>query len=419
MDALEQEILEMGKRARKAALTLANLTTAQKNAILESMADALITAEASILEANAKDLAAAEANGLSSAMTDRLLLDSARVAAMADGVRQVAALPDPVGEVLAEWDRPKGIHITKKRVPIGTIGIIYESRPNVTSDAAVLCFKSGNATILRGGKEAIYSNGAIADALAFGGREAGMPEGAIQLIRTPDRATVQYLAQMDQYLDLIIPRGGKGLIETVVSLARMPVIKHYDGICHLYVDKDADLEMAKALVVNSKTQKPSVCNALETLLVHRDVAPAFYADGGQALLDAGVALRGEADLQAAHPGKVEQVTDDDWTTEYLELILAVKTVDSLEDAVDHINEYGSRHSDGIVTKDAQRAERFMNMVDSAAVFWNTSTRFSDGEEFGFGAEIGISTDKLHARGPMALPELTSYKYLITSDGVVK
>ncbi len=419
MDALQQEILDMGKRARKAALALANLTTAQKNAILLSMADGLVTCQAAILEANTKDLKAAEENGLNTAMIDRLRLDAPRIEAIADGIRQVAALPDPVGETLDEWDRPTGIHIVKKRVPIGVIGIVYESRPNVTSDAAVLCFKSGNATILRGGKEAIHSNGAIADALDFGGREAGMPEGAIQLIRTPDRATVRYLSEMDQYLDLIIPRGGKGLIETVVSLARMPVIKHYDGICHVYVDKDADLEMAKAIAVNSKTQKPSVCNALETLLVHRDVAESFYADGGQALLDAGVTLRGDATLEKVLSGKVEQATEDDWTAEYLDLILAVKTVESIDDAIDHINTFGSRHSDCIVTRDADLAERFLNEIDSAAVFWNTSTRFSDGEEFGFGAEIGISTDKLHARGPMALPELTSYKYLITSDGVVR
>lgn len=419
MDALQEEILEMGARARKAALALGTLSSEQKNQILEAMADALVADEASIVAANAKDLEAAEANGLSTAMVDRLRLDSKRIAAMADGIRQVVSLPDPVGETLDDWTRPNGMRIVKKRVPIGVIGIIFESRPNVTSDAAVLCFKSGNATILRGGKEAIHSNGAIADALDRGGRSAGMPEGAIQLIRTTDRATVQHLAQMDQYLDLIIPRGGKGLIEAVVSLARMPVIKHYDGICHNYVDQAADLEMAKSLSINAKTQKPSVCNAMETLLVHRDVADAFYADAGRALLDAGVRLRGDEKLQQQFPGEVEAATEEDWVTEYLDLVLAVKTVDSMDEAIDHINRYGSRHSDCIVTSDAAAAERFLNEVDSAAVFWNTSTRFSDGEEFGFGAEIGISTDKLHARGPMALPELTSYKYLITSDGQIK
>ena len=419
MDDLQREILEMGGRARKAALALGNLSTERKNAILESMADALVSRQEAILQANAADLAAGQTSGLAGAMVDRLRLDAGRIGAMADGIRQVAALSDPVGEILGDWTRPNGMRIVKRRVALGVIGIIYESRPNVTSDAAVLCFKSGNATILRGGKEAIHSNGAIANALDFGGSEAGMPEGAIQLIRTTDRATVQHLARMDQYLDVIIPRGGKGLIETVVSLARMPVIKHYDGICHVYVDKDADLEMAKSIVINSKTQKPSVCNALETLLVHRDVAEAFYGDGGRALLEAGVELRGDALLEKTLPGQVRMAAEEDWTTEYLDLILAVKTVDSLAEAVDHINAYGSGHSDCIVTKENEAAERFLNEVDSAAVFWNTSTRFSDGEEFGFGAEIGISTDKLHARGPMALPELTSYKYLITSDGQLK
>ncbi len=419
MDALQAEMEEMGARARKAALALGNLTTEQKNAILESMADALVASEAAIVAANAKDLEAAESSGLTAAMIDRLRLDAPRIAAIADGIRQVASLPDPVGEILDDWSRPNGLRIVKKRVPIGVIGIIYESRPNVTSDAAVLCFKSGNATILRGGKEAIHSNGAIADALDRGGRDAGMPEGAIQLIRTTDRATVKRLAEMDQYLDLIIPRGGKGLIETVVSLARMPVIKHYDGICHTYVDRAADLEMAKAVVINAKTQKPSVCNALETLLVHREVAEAFYREAGQALLDFGVTLRGDEMLEKVLPGKVEMASENDWVTEYLDLILAVKTVDSLEAAIDHINTHGSRHSDCIVTEDPVAAERFLNEIDSAAVFWNASTRFSDGEEFGFGAEIGISTDKLHARGPMALPELTSYKYQITGQGQVK
>ncbi len=419
MDDLQKQILTMGERARAAALALGNLTSEQKNAILEAMADSLIANEAAILEANAKDLENAEANGLTNAMQDRLRLDSGRIAAIADGIRQVAKLPDPVGETLDDWTRPNGLRIVKKRVPIGVIGIIYESRPNVTSDAAVLCFKSGNATILRGGKEAIHSNGAIADALTEGGAKVGMPEGAIQLIRVTDRATVKHLAEMDQYLDLIIPRGGKGLIETVVSLARMPVIKHYDGICHIYVDKDADLEMAKSLVLNAKTQKPSVCNAMETMLVHTDVAGAFYKDAGQVLIDAGVSLKGDTILAEALPGKSEPATEEDWATEYLELTLAVKTVGSLDEAIAHINQYGSRHSDCIVTKDRRAAERFLNEVDSAAVFWNASTRFSDGEEFGFGAEIGISTDKLHARGPMALPELTSYKYQLFGDGQIK
>ncbi|MEM1294246.1 MAG: glutamate-5-semialdehyde dehydrogenase, partial [Verrucomicrobiota bacterium] len=304
-------------------------------------------------------------------------------------------------------------------VPIGVIGIIYESRPNVTSDAAVLCFKTGNATILRGGSEAFHSNTAIAKALGEGGAEAGMPENAIQLIPFTDRESVKHMAEMDQYLDLIVPRGGKGLIETVVSLARMPVIKHYDGICHVYVDKDADLEMAKAVAINAKTQKPSVCNAEETLLVHRDVADEFLNDAGTEMLVNGVELRGDESTIGILGSKVKAATEEDWETEYLDLILAVKVVENLDEAIDHINRYGSRHSDSIITTDKAAAERFQMEIDSACVFVNASTRFNDGEEFGFGAEIGISTDKLHARGPMALEELTSYKYLLTGTGQVK
>ncbi|MEZ5303939.1 MAG: glutamate-5-semialdehyde dehydrogenase [Verrucomicrobiales bacterium] len=415
---IRDQVLEMGKNARAASYALAQLTAAQKNAILLAMADELEARAAEMIAENAKDLAAGEAKGLTKAMLDRLALDEKRVAAIAGGVRQVADLPDPVGEILDDWTRPNGLRITKVRVPIGVIGIIYESRPNVTSDAAVLCFKTGNATILRGGSEAIHSNRAIAAALQAGGERAGLPANAIQLIPFTDRESVQHMAQMDQYLDLIVPRGGKGLIETVVSLARMPVIKHYDGVCHTYVDKAGDLAMAERITVNAKTQKPSVCNALETLLVHRDVAAEFYPRIGKALAERGVEIRGDAECCAAIAGTVP-AADEDWTAEYLDLILAVKTVGSLEEAVDHINTYGSHHSDCIVTADPAAAERFLAEIDSATVFWNTSTRFSDGEEFGFGAEIGISTDKLHARGPMALKELTSYKYLVRGDGQVK
>ena len=417
---LKAEILQMGAQALAASRELAKLTTAQKNAILEAMADELLTREDELLAANALDIAAAEENGLTSAMVDRLRLDSTRVAAIADGIRQVATLPDPVGEIIREWDRPNGLHITKKRVPIGVIGIIFESRPNVTSDAAVLCFKTNNATILRGGKEATHSNLAIASALNEGGAKAGLPPHAIQLIPITDRETVKHMAEMDQYLDLIIPRGGKTLIETVVSLARIPVIKHYDGICHTYVDKDADLTIAKKIAINAKTQKPSVCNAMETLLVHRDIAEAFLGDVGAALLDAGVELHGdEATCSALGENKVTPATAEDWTTEYLDLTLAVKVVEDLDAAIDHINTYGSHHSDCIVTANEAAAVRFLHEIDSGTVFHNTSTRFSDGEEFGFGAEIGISTDKLHARGPMALEELTSYKYLVLGEGQIK
>lgn len=421
--SLESDLMHMGERARAAALALAQVPAAEKNRILLAMADEIMARESAILEANARDLAAAGANGLTAAMKDRLLLNAKRLAAMADGVRQVAALPDPVGEVLASWERPNGLRIEKKRVPIGVIGIIYEARPNVTSDAAALCFKSGNATILRGGKESVHSNMAIAAALEAGGRRAGMPPDCVQLIPTVDREAVRLLCGMDKHLDLIIPRGGKSLIETVVSLARMPVIKHYDGVCHLYVDAEADLDMAVRLIVNGKAQKPSACNALETLLVHESVAPALLPRLLPALAAAGVTLRADERLcaLAADPAgaRVEPATDADWDAEYLELILAARTVGSVEQAIDHINRHGSKHSDVIVTENPATAERFLAAVDSACCFWNASSRFNDGEEFGFGAEIGISTDKLHARGPMALPELTSYKYLIRGTGQVR
>jgi len=414
MPVIQETIHQMGRQAREAAYRLAQLTSDEKNAILRSMATAVRRHTPQILAENAKDLAAGEKKGLSSAMLDRLMLNEKRVEAMAAGIDQVATLPDPVGQIMDAWERPNGIRISQTRVPIGTIGIIYESRPNVTADAAVLCFKTGNATILRGGSEAIHSNVAIAAALA----EAGAPEHAIQLIPFTDRESVAVLAGMDKWLDLIIPRGGKGLIETVVSLARMPVIKHYDGICHLYADKEADLEMAVALTVNSKTHKPGVCNALEILLVHRDIAAGFLPKVATALREKNVELRG-CERTREILTDITTATPEDWGTEYLDLILAIKVVDSLEDAVSHINEHGSHHTDVIVTRDEAAAERFLHSVDSACVFHNVSTRFADGGEFGFGAEIGISTDKLHARGPMGLRELTSYQYRVRGNGQVK
>lgn len=411
----------MGRRALAASRALARLTPGEKNRILGAMADALLAREEEILAANAKDLAAAREKGLSAAMIDRLTLNPKRLAAMARGVREVADLPDPVGEELTAWTRPNGLRIRKVRVPIGVIGIIYESRPNVTSDAAVLCFKSGNATILRGGSEAFHSNTAIAAALQAGGETAGLPPDSVQLVPFTDRESVRHMAEMNEYMDLIIPRGGKGLIETVVKLARMPVIKHYDGVCHVYVDKAADQEMALAILLNAKTQKPGVCNAAETLLVHEAVAREFYAKAVPALLDAGVRLYGDETLLAQFPGdeRIQPATEETWRTEYLDLFLSVKTVRDLPEAVAHINRYGSRHSDAIITADATAAAEFQQQVDSSAVFWNASTRFNDGGEFGFGCEIGISTDKLHARGPMGLPELTSYKYLVTGEGQVR
>jgi glutamate-5-semialdehyde dehydrogenase len=414
MSTIQETIHQMGRQARAAAYRLAQLSSDEKNAILLAMAAAIRQRVPELLAANALDIAAGKEKGLSAAMLDRLMLDEKRVEAMAAGIDQVATLPDPVGQVLDAWQRPNGIRIEQTRVPIGTIGIIYESRPNVTADAAVLCFKTGNATILRGGSEAIHSNRAIAEALAA----AGAPDHAVQLIPFTDRESVAVLAGMDKWLDLIIPRGGKGLIETVVSLARMPVIKHYDGICHLFVDANADQEMAVALTVDSKTQKCGVCNALETLLVHRDIAADFLPKVAAALLAKNVELRG-CDRSRAILTDIAAATEEDWTTEYLDLILSIKIVDSLDDAIAHINEYGSHHTDVIVTRDEATAESFLRQVDSACVFHNVSTRFADGGEFGFGAEIGISTDKLHARGPMGLRELTSYQYRVRGNGQTK
>ena len=399
------------------------ISTEQKNAGLIAMADELKASEADILAANARDVEKARANGLSAAMLDRLTLNAKRLTAMADGVRQVAALPDPVGESIRDWTRPNGLHIQKKRVPIGVIGIIYESRPNVTADAAVLCAKTGNATILRGGSESIESNVAIAGALSRGGAKAGLPADAILLIPVTDREAVRHLCEMDQYLDCIVPRGGKGLIETVVRHARMPVIKHYDGICAMYVDAAADLAMAEALILNAKVQRPGVCNAIETVVVHSSILGKFTATAGRALLEKGVQLRCDdrafSQLSTLNSQLVTLAKEEDFRTEFLDLILAVKVVNSPAEAIEHIETHGSHHSDCIITEDAAEAERFLAEVDSATVYWNASTRFTDGGEFGFGAEIGISTDKLHARGPMALEELTTYKYVLRGNGQVR
>ena len=424
MTDLKTLILDFGRRARAASRQLARLSAAQKNAGLLAMADEILAAQPGILTANARDVEQGKANGLSGAMLDRLTLNEKRLAVMAEGIREVAALPDPVGEVIRDWTRPNGLRITKVRVPIGVIGIIYESRPNVTSDAAVLCTKTGNATILRGGSESIHSNVAIAEALARGGAKAGLPADAILLIPVTDREAVKHLCEMDQFLDCIVPRGGKGLIETVVSHARMPVIKHYDGICIIYADKDADLGMAEKIVLNAKCQRPGVCNAIETVLVHRDIAEKFFETTGRALLEKGVELRGDRRAleileKESRTSKVLAAKPEDFRTEFLDLILAVKVVDSIEEAIEHIEENGSHHSDGIVTANSGTAEKFLSEVDSATVYWNASTRFTDGGEFGFGAEIGISTDKLHARGPMALEELTTYKYLLRGNGQVR
>jgi glutamate-5-semialdehyde dehydrogenase len=420
---LQTLIRDIGQRAREASRPLSNLGTETKNAILRAMADELLAREAAILEANTADLAGAREHGLAPAAIDRLTLTPERLRKIAADVRHVADLPDPVNEVLAEWTRPNGIRISKVRKPIGVIGIIYESRPNVTCDAAVLCIKTGNAVILRGGSESLRSNLAIAEALQAGGARAGLPADAIQLIPVTDREAVKLLAQADEFLDVIVPRGGKSLIEAVVSSARMPVIKHYDGVCHLYVDAAADVEMAARILINGKCQRPGVCNALECLLIHRDIAEKFLAAAAPELAAHGVELRADEDsfhqLSTINYQPLVRATDEDYRTEYLALILSVKIVPDIDAAIDHIERHGSHHSDAIVTADEAAAEKFLNEVDSATVYWNASTRFTDGGEFGFGAEIGISTDKLHARGPMALPELTTYRYLIRGEGQIR
>jgi glutamate-5-semialdehyde dehydrogenase len=417
---VEEQIHEIGGKARRASRALALLSTEKKNAALLGMADALLAQAPALLAANARDIAGAEENALGNAAIDRLRLTDARIQAMADGIRQVVALGDPVGKTLAGWTRPNGIAISKISTPIGVIGIIYESRPNVTSDAAILCIKTGNAVILRGGSESLHSNMAIAAALQAGGGSCG---NAIQLIPTKDREAVRHMAQMDRFIDLIIPRGGHSLIEAVVSHARMPVIKHYHGVCHVYVDRDADLEMALRVAINAKCQRPGVCNAMETLLVHRDVAEAFLKMSAPAFGENGVAIHADetafAQLSALDYQSLSVAEEADWSTEYLDLILSLRVVDSLDAAVAHMEKYGSHHSDAIITKNSATAERFLHEVDSATVYWNASTRFSDGGEFGFGAEIGISTDKLHARGPMGLDELTTYKYLIRGEGQIR
>jgi glutamate-5-semialdehyde dehydrogenase len=422
-DDLRTEVLSCGRRARAAAGALARTSTEKKNAALLAMADQLCASSGTILHANGRDVEKAATDQLSLAMVDRLRLDEKRIQAMADGVRQVATLEDPVGKVIAQWTRPNGLQISKVRVPIGVIGIIYESRPNVTSDAAVLCTKTGNAVILRGGSESIHSNIAIAEALRAGAVSAGLPEDSILLIPKTGRDAVRHMAEMDQYIDLIVPRGGRALIETVVRYARMPVIKHYVGLCIAYVDRDADLDMAVRIVVNAKTQRPGVCNAIETLLVHRDIAAPFFKQLAPILAGKKVQIRADPDsfrqLSALSYQPLDPAREEDWKTEYLDLILAARTVGNIEEAIAHVEKFGSHHSDVIITRDAARAEKFLNEVDSATVYWNASTRFTDGGEFGFGAEIGISTDKLHARGPMALEELTTYKYVIRGVGQIR
>jgi glutamate-5-semialdehyde dehydrogenase len=414
---LHEEMLAMGDRAVVASRALARLTTRRKNSVLRAMAQELDARRQVIKDANAKDMEVVKKLGLSDALLDRLLLTDARMEAMSNGLRDVAVLKDPVGTKISKWVRPNGLQIYKTRVPLGVIAIIYESRPNVTADAAALCVKTSNAVILRGGSESIHSNLAIAEALQAGGRAKGLPADAIQLVPTTDRDAIRELVQLVGKVDLAIPRGGEGLIQAVAENARVPVIKHYKGVCHVYVDETANEEMALKIVENAKCQRPGVCNAIEKVLVNEKIAASFVPRMAQLLQSRNVELRG--DETARKWASMTPATEDDWYTEYLDLILAVKVVPSAEAAIEHINKYGSHHSDAIVTENERTGRKFTQEVDSATVYVNASTRFTDGAEFGMGAEIGISTEKLHARGPMGLEELTTYKYVIHGNGQIR
>ena len=419
---------QLARQAKVASRELAKLTTAQKNGCLLAMADALEKSADAIRSSNARDLEAGAQMGLSSAMLDRLKLDEKRIAAMAKGLRDVAALADPAGRVLDERVRPNGLRLQKVATPIGVVVIIYESRPNVTADAASLCFKTGNAVILRGGKEAIHSNQIIAQTMVSAARRhlSAFPEFAIQVVPTTEREAIKELLSLTQYIDLCMPRGGEGLIRAVAECSKVPVIKHYKGVCHVFVDRAADLQMAEKIVMNAKVQRPAVCNAMETLLVDAPIAPKFLPFIAQLLGQSKVELRADAQahalLQSADcnpQSTIKRATEQDWSTEYNDYILNIRVVNGVQQAIEHINQYGSAHSDSIVTGDEATAKKFLTEVDSAAVYWNASTRFTDGAEFGMGAEIGISTDKVGARGPMGLDELTTYKWIGYGTGQIR
>ncbi|MCE5252217.1 glutamate-5-semialdehyde dehydrogenase [bacterium] len=418
MDNIYTHVIEKAKKARSAATKMAGIGSAVKDNALRAMADAIIACKAEIRDANNIDIDAANRNGLKDAMIDRLTLTDSRIDGMAQGLREIASFPDPVGILTDVVRRPSGIRVGKMRVPIGLIGFIYESRPNVTADAAGLCLKAGNAVLLRGGKEAINSNLVLAGILNTAAVSQGIPDGAISMIGMTGREGVKHMIEAAGIIDLLSPRGGKELIKAVVDGARVPVIKHYEGNCHVYVDKSANLDDALNIIVNAKTQRPGVCNAAEKLLVHRDVATVFLPRAAKALREKKVELRGCERSRALVPD-MKVAVEDDWYTEYLDLILAVRIVDSLEEAVDHINTYSSRHTDAIVTSDITAAEYFVTNVDSSSVMVNASTRFSDGGVYGLGAEIGISTDKLHARGPMGTADLTTYKWVVYGNGNIR
>ncbi|MDX1952283.1 MAG: glutamate-5-semialdehyde dehydrogenase [Verrucomicrobiota bacterium] len=425
--SLKEEMQQLARQAKNASRELAKLTTAEKNGCLLAMASALENGLDSIRSANLKDMEFATNSGLSGAMLDRLKLDEKRVASMAKGLREVAALNDPVGRVLDQRVRPNGLKLTKVSVPIGVVVIIYESRPNVTADAASLCLKSGNATILRGGKEAIHSNQVIAEMMVTAARKflPKFPAHAIQVVQTTDREAIRELLSLTELVDLCMPRGGEGLIRAVTECSKVPVIKHYKGVCHVYVDGEADLGMAEQIAMNAKVQRPAVCNAMETLLLDNAIAPKFLPSIVERLSEKGVELHVDKGTEALLAGKspaglkIRPATESDWSTEYNDYILNVRIVGGLDEAINHINQYGSAHSDCIVTADEEKARRFLAEVDSATVYWNASTRFTDGGEYGMGAEIGISTDKIGARGPMGLEELTSYKWLGIGTGQIR
>jgi len=415
---VKQYVSDKAKKAKAASRRLANLSTEIKNNALFKMAAGLEQGAQNLIEENKKDLIAAERKGLSKAMIDRLTLNQDRIRAMAEGLREVAALPDPVGEVTRMWRRPNGMQVGRMRVPIGLIGIIYESRPNVTADSAALCMKSGNGVLLRGGSEAVHSNMAIVEVLSRAGAEAGIPDGAVSFIENPDRACVMEMLKLNGVVDLIIPRGGEGLIRMVSENSTIPVIKHDKGVCHVYVDCKAAPEMASEICFNAKVQRPGTCNAMETMLVHKDLSSSFLPAMLDRFMKAGVEIRGCERTRALVPA-VKAVTDRDWDTEYNDLVLNVKVVDGLDDAMEHIAAHGSQHSEAIVTDDYASAMRFQREVDASAVFVNASTRLNDGFEFGLGAEIGISTTRIHARGPMGLEELTSTKFIVFGNGQIR
>lgn len=412
------KLISLGQNAKEASYVLMNSSTTEKNNALLKMAEKLLNSSNEILEANKKDLQNAKDKGTSEAMIDRLSLDMGRLEGMADGLKQVVSLPDPIGEVTSMWVRPNGLQIGKKKVPLGVIGIIYEARPNVTCDAAGLCLKAGNVVILKGGSDAINSNIAIVKALREGLKEAGLPEDSVQLIEDTSRETATEMMRLNEYIDVLIPRGGAGLIQAVVKNATVPVIETGTGNCHVYVDSEADLEMAKNIVLNAKTSRPSVCNAEEKLIVHEAVAEKFIPIMINALREKNVEVRGDSKVMKI-VNDVKEATEEDWGKEYLDYIIGIKIVSNIDEAISHINKFGTGHSEAIVTKDYNNSQKFLQKVDAAAVYVNASTRFTDGCEFGFGAEIGISTQKLHARGPMGLNELTTSKYIIYGNGQVR